>query len=83
MKSATEAPCTHVGSSTHGNSIRKPKYSKKNTLNKRCTAVLHKVLVSKLLSRTTKICVYKTEIRLILMYGFEAWKLTVKEENEL
>lgn len=35
----------------------------------RCTAALHKVLVSKLLSRSTKIRIYKTVIRPILMYG--------------
>ncbi|CAG9118642.1 unnamed protein product [Plutella xylostella] len=46
-------------------------------------AALHKVLVSKLLSRKTKIRIYKTVIRPILMYGSEAWTLTLKEENKL
>ncbi|KAI5635421.1 guanylate kinase domain-containing protein [Phthorimaea operculella] len=49
----------------------------------RCSAALHKVLVSKLISRKTKIRVYKTVIRPILMYGCEAWTLTQKEENKL
>lgn len=49
----------------------------------RCSAALHKVLVSKLLSRSTKIRIYKTVIRPILMYGCEAWTLTLKEENRL
>ncbi|KAJ0179056.1 hypothetical protein K1T71_005831 [Dendrolimus kikuchii] len=49
----------------------------------RCSAALHKVLVSRLLSRKTKIRVYKTVIRPILMYGCEAWTLTLKEENQL
>ncbi|KAG7309934.1 hypothetical protein JYU34_004449 [Plutella xylostella] len=49
----------------------------------RCSAALHKVLVSKLLSRKTKIRIYKTVIRPILMYGSEAWTLTLKEENKL
>lgn len=49
----------------------------------RCTAALHKVLVSKLLSRSTKIRIYKTVIRPILMYGCETWTLTLKEENKL
>ncbi|XP_075979935.1 uncharacterized protein LOC142979060 [Anticarsia gemmatalis] len=52
-----------------------------NTL--RCSAALHKVLVSGLLSRSTKIRIYKTVIRPILMYGCEAWTLTQKEENKL
>ncbi|XP_063380350.1 esterase B1-like [Cydia fagiglandana] len=49
----------------------------------RCSAALHKVLVSKLLSRHTKLRIYKTVIRPILMYGCEAWTLTLKEENSL
>ncbi|KAI5646743.1 hypothetical protein NE865_00998 [Phthorimaea operculella] len=49
----------------------------------RCSAALHKVLVSKLLSRRTKIRIYKTVIRPILMYGCETWTLTLKEENKL
>ncbi|KAI5635541.1 hypothetical protein NE865_11715 [Phthorimaea operculella] len=49
----------------------------------RCSAALHKVLVSKLISRKTKIRVYKTVIRPILMYECEAWTLTLKEENKL
>lgn len=52
-----------------------------NTL--RCSAALHSVLASKLLSRRTKIGIYKTVIRPILMYGCEAWTLTQKEENKL
>jgi hypothetical protein len=49
----------------------------------RCAAALHKALVSKLLSRNTKIRIYKTVIRPILMYGCEIWALTLKEENRL
>ncbi|KAI5633037.1 hypothetical protein NE865_14255 [Phthorimaea operculella] len=49
----------------------------------RCSAALHKILTSKLISRRTKIRVYKTVIRPILMYGCEAWTLTLKEENKL
>ena len=49
----------------------------------RCSAALHRVLVSKLLSRSTKIRIYKTVVRPILMYGCEAWTLTLKEEDRL
>lgn len=49
----------------------------------RCSEALHRVLVSKLISRPTKIRVYKTDIRPILMYGCEAWRLTQKEEIKL
>ncbi|CAG9134902.1 unnamed protein product [Plutella xylostella] len=49
----------------------------------RCSAALHKVLTSRLLSRNTKLRIYKTVIRPILMYGCEAWTLTQKEESKL
>lgn len=52
-----------------------------NTL--RCSAALHPVLSSKLLSRRTKIRIYKTLVRPILLYGCEAWTLTQKEEAKL
>lgn len=41
------------------------------------------ILVSKFISRSTKIRVYKTVTRQILMYGREAWVLTLKEENKI
>ncbi|KAI5639582.1 reverse transcriptase (RNA-dependent DNA polymerase) domain-containing protein [Phthorimaea operculella] len=49
----------------------------------RCSAALHKVLTSKLISRRTKVRIYKTVIRPILMYGCETWTLTLKEEENL
>ncbi|KAI5637686.1 hypothetical protein NE865_08080 [Phthorimaea operculella] len=49
----------------------------------RCSAALHKVLTSKLISRRTKVRIYKTVIRPILMYGCETWTLTLKEEEKL
>ncbi|XP_037870365.1 uncharacterized protein LOC119629250 [Bombyx mori] len=52
-----------------------------NTL--RCSAALHPALSSKLLSRFTKIRIYKTVVRPILLYGCEAWSLTQKEEAKL
>ena len=38
---------------------------------------------SRLLSRDTKITLYKTLIRLVVSYGAEAWTLTKKEEQAL
>ena len=38
---------------------------------------------SRLLSRSTKIILYKTLIRPVVSYGAEAWTLTEKEEQAL
>jgi len=38
---------------------------------------------SRLLSRATKIILYKTPIRPVVSYGAEAWTLTEKEEQVL
>jgi len=38
---------------------------------------------SRLLSRATKIILYKTLIRSVVSYGAEAWTLTKKEEQAL
>jgi hypothetical protein len=38
---------------------------------------------SRLLSRTTKIILYKTLIRPVVSYGAEAWTLTNKEEQAI
>ena len=38
---------------------------------------------SRLLSRATKIALYKTLIRPVVSYGVEAWTLTKKEEQAL
>ena len=39
------------------------------------------LFTSRLLSRATKITLYKTLIRLVVSYGAEAWTLTKKEEQ--
>ena len=38
---------------------------------------------SRLLSRTTKILLYKAQIRPVVSYGAEAWTLAKKEEQDL
>lgn len=40
-------------------------------------------MVSKLLSRATKVRVHKMVIRSILMYGCKTWTLTLKEKHKL
>jgi hypothetical protein len=55
----------------------------RTTLGNRCCFALHKVLRSKSLSWNTKVTVYKTIIRPIVMYGCETWTLTEKHEKTL
>jgi len=38
---------------------------------------------SRLLSRATKILLYKTLLRLVVSYGAEAWTMTKKDEQAL
>jgi hypothetical protein len=49
----------------------------------RCFFGLRKHLQSSHLSRQTKFTIYKTLIRLVLLYGSEMWVLTKREENQL
>ena len=46
-------------------------------------AALISLVRSRLLSRATKIILYKTLIRPVLSYGVEAWTLTKKKEQAL
>lgn len=41
------------------------------------------LFVTRLLSRTTKVRLYKTLVRPVLLYGAEAWTLTVRDTNAL
>ena len=41
------------------------------------------IFMSRLLSRTTKIILYKTQIWQVVSYGPEAWTLTEKEQGEI
>jgi hypothetical protein len=49
----------------------------------RCFFRLRKQLQSRHLSRSTKLIIYKTLIRPLLLYGSETWVLTKREENQL
>jgi hypothetical protein len=53
-------------------------HSKKNLLLRKS-----KLFRSRLLSRDTKILLYKTLIRLVLSYGAETWMMAKKEEQAL
>jgi hypothetical protein len=49
----------------------------------RCSFGLRKHLQPSLLLRETKLTIYKTLIRPVLLYGSETWVLTKTEENQL
>jgi hypothetical protein len=49
-------------------------------------ACYHSVLIhpsSHLLSKNVKVRIYKIIILLVVLYGYETWSLTLKEENKL
>ncbi|KAJ4427940.1 hypothetical protein ANN_23950 [Periplaneta americana] len=73
----------YLGSTvTHSNDIS---YEIKQRLMAANTAyfALRKLLCSRILSRTTKITIYKTLIRPVLAYAAETWSLTKKDAGNL
>jgi hypothetical protein len=46
-------------------------------------ACYHTQLPSRLLSKRIKIRLYKTIILSVILYGFETWSLTLREEQRL
>ena len=44
---------------------------------------LEKIVSSGLLSKKLKVNTYKTIILLVVLYGFETWSLTLREEHRL
>jgi hypothetical protein len=64
------------------NSIHEEIKSKLKSENACCHSV-QKLLSSRLLSRNTKIRVYRTIILPVVLYGCETWTLTPREEQRL
>jgi hypothetical protein len=74
---------TYLGSVIdNGNKMCKDIHSKILTSNHAYSTHI-KLFRSKLLSRNTKLKIYKTLIRLILSYGSEAWAVASEEMNAL
>jgi len=48
-----------------------------------CYHSVHNILSSGLLSKNLKIKIYRTVILLVVLYGFETWSLTLREERKL
>ena len=44
---------------------------------------VHSLLSSNLLTKNIKIKIYRTIILLVVLYGFETWSLTLREERRL
>jgi hypothetical protein len=74
---------TYLGSVTdNGNKMWKDSHSKIMTENRAYSAHI-KLFRSTILSRNTKLKIYKTLIRPILSYGSEDWTMTSEETNSL
>ena len=48
-----------------------------------CYYSVQTLLSSRLLSKNLKIKIYKAIIMLVVLYGYEAWSLTLREERRL
>lgn len=60
-----------------------PEIVNRITLANRCMFACNRILSSKVISQRTKIRIYHTIIRPVLLYGAETWILNKKEENKL
>jgi hypothetical protein len=67
---------------TDQNCIHEEIRSRQNSGNACCHAVQN-LLSSRLLSRNVKIKIYKTIILPVVMYGYETWSVTLREEHRL
>jgi hypothetical protein len=57
----------------------------KNRLNSgnACYYTVHNLLSSRLISKSLKIKIYKTVILPVVLYEYETWSLTLREEHRL
>jgi len=67
---------------THRNSIAEEIKSRLKSGNT-CYHSVHNLLSSRLLSKNLKVKIYRTIILPVLLYGFETWSLTLREERKL
>ena len=67
---------------TNTNDIRE-EIKRKINMGNTCHYSLEKILLSRLLSKKLKVKTYKTIILLVVLYGFETWSLTLREEHRL
>jgi hypothetical protein len=67
---------------TNRNSIHKESKRRLKTRNA-CYYSVQSLLSSRLLSKNTKIRVYRTVVFPVVLYGFETWSLTLREEQRL
>jgi len=67
---------------TNQNSIQEEIKSRLKSLNA-CYYSVQNLLSSRLLSKNLKINIYRTIILPIVLYGFETWSLTLREERRL
>jgi hypothetical protein len=56
---------------------------RKKKIGNACYYSVQNLLFSGLLSKNLKIKIYRTIILLVVLYGCEAWSLTLKEEHRL
>lgn len=73
----------YLGSSVNNSNSTSEEIIRRIVLGSRCLYGLSKLLRSKHLTRSTKIHIYHALILPVVMYGSEAWELSVKDCNRL
>ncbi|KAL1462186.1 hypothetical protein WDU94_014046 [Cyamophila willieti] len=73
----------YLGSNLDEKNRMEEEILEKIKIGNRTRFALKKMMSSKLLSRTSKVRIYKSLILPVLLYGAEMWTLTKKMENEL
>ena len=73
----------YLGTQVNNNNNTGEEITRRINLANRCLFGLGSILRSKLLSRNTKLLIYKTLVLPVLMYGSEAWTLNNDEQQKL
>lgn len=73
----------YLGSQVDRNNNMQSEIKRRIVAANRCFFGLHKYMSSRLISRTSKIRIYKTLIRPVLTYASECWTLTKSDEQSL
>lgn len=73
----------YLGSTVNTNNNMEEEVMNRIKSAERCLFSVNKLFTSRLLTKTTKLRIYKTIVRPVLMYGAETWTLSKKMERKI